>query len=518
MIVEDQSETIAFLRQTASEPSRAETAETFETHISIVFLAGRRALKLKRAVRLPYVDLSTAGRRLAMAEREVSLNRRTAPKLYVGFRRVTRENDGRLALDGRGGLVDAVVEMVRFEQDALFDRMALRGALTPALLTRLAGEIARFHREVPPDGGQGGAVNIEAVLGINERSLASTHVFAPEAVASFNAAFREALSRHAPLLDERARAGKVRHCHGDLHLRNICLFEGTPTLFDCLEFNDSMATIDLLYDLAFLLMDLWHRELRNEANLVLNRYLDEADESDGLPLVPFFMALRAAVRAHVTATAAEEASDERTMEARRREAQAYFDLALMLLQPSPAALVAIGGFSGSGKSSVAALVAVAIGPPPGARILSSDRTRKRLFGVAPETRLPQSAYSPEVSERVYGLLAAEAGRVLARGHGVIVDAVLDRGADRAQFAAIANEARVPFAGVWLDAEPGRLVERVAGRRGDPSDATPDVVRAQIDRAAGAGEWARVDANADAPTSAAAALDAFRSLISPRLRP
>ena len=230
----------------------------------------------------------------------------------------------------------------------------------------------------------------------------------------------------------------MRHCHGDLHLRNICLFDGEPTLFDCLEFSDAMATIDVLYDLAFLLMDLWHRDLRNEANLVLNRYLDEADESDGLPLVPFFMALRAAVRAHVTATAAEEASDEEAAAARRREAQAYFDLALALLEPKPAMLVAIGGFSGSGKSTVAAAVAPVIGPPPGARILSSDRIRKRLFGVAPETRLPESAYSPEVSERVYALLAEEAERVLARGHGVVCDAVLDRAADRARFAGIAE--------------------------------------------------------------------------------
>ena len=424
---------------------------------------------------------------------------------------------GVLPSTASGDLVDAVVEMVRFEQDALFDRMALRGALTPALLTRLAGE----SRPLSSRGAAGrrprrsrqyrGRARYQRAVACRPPKCSR-----PTAVASFNAAFREALSRQAPLLDERARAGKVRHCHGDLHLRNICLFEGMPTLFDCLEFNNSMATIDVLYDLAFLLMDLWHRDLRNEANLVLNRYLDEADESDGLPLVPFFMALRAAVRAHVTATAAEEASDEQTAEARRREARAYFDLAL-LLQPKPAALVAIGGFSGSGKSSVAALVAATIGPPPGARTLSSDRTRKRLFGVAPETRLPQSAYSPEVSERVYGLLAEEAGRVLARGHGVILDAVLDRAADRVRFAAIADEARVPFAGIWLDAEAKRLVERVAGRRGDPSDATPDVVRAQIDRAAGAGEWARVDANADARTSAAAALDAIGPLISSKLR-
>ena len=301
MQVEPQTEVIAFLTEPATHKLQAGTVETIETHISVVVLAGERAFKLKRAVKLPYVDFSTADLRFALCEREVELNRRTVPELYLGVRRITRAPDGRLAFDGDGPLVDAVVEMVRFGQDHLFDRMALHGGLTSAHLSALAGVVARFHETAAPEFSGSGAANVASVLTINERAFAATNVFDPQAVAALNHDFREALARHAPLLDQRQRAGKVRHCHGDLHLRNICLFADRPSPFDCLEFSDAMATIDILYDLAFLLMDLWHRDFRAGANLVLNRYLDELDESDGLPLVPFFMAIRAAVRAHISA-------------------------------------------------------------------------------------------------------------------------------------------------------------------------------------------------------------------------
>jgi hypothetical protein len=493
MQVESQAEAIAFLTDPASHGFSGMRVSTIGTHISLVVLAGNRAYKLKRAVRLPYVDFSTAERRLSFCERELLLNRRTVPELYRAVRRITREADGRLAFDGRGPTVDAVVEMVRFDQDTLFDRMAERGALTTALLTELAHEVARFHETAAVDHAGSGAANIAGVLSINERALAGTKVFPADAVAGFNRAFRQTIAGHQRRLDARQRAGKVRHCHGDLHLRNICLFKGHPALFDCLEFNDAMATVDVLYDLAFLLMDLWHRDLKAGANLVLNRYLDVEDESDSLALVPPFMAIRAAVRAHVTATKADEPTEAANATALQREASTYFDLALRLLRPVPPRLVAIGGLSGSGKSTVAAAIASYIGPPPGARVLTSDRIRKRISGVPPATRLPQSQYRPEVSETVYATLAREAEHVLALGHGVVLDAVHDRAEDRARLAAIAEAVGVPFAGIWLDAPPEALFARVEARRGDPSDATAAVVRAQIERFKGPVEWRHVDA-------------------------
>jgi aminoglycoside phosphotransferase family enzyme/predicted kinase len=508
MIAEDQTRTIAFLTDPATSGAAAETIATVETHIAVVVLAGGRAFKLKRAVKLPYLDFSTPAQRLAACRLELDLNRRTAPGLYRAVRTITREADGRLAFDGGGEIVDAVVEMVRFDEAGLFDRLAARGDLTPALLTELSGEIARFHAEAEISRAVGGAANMASVLDINERALATTSVFPAASVARFDAAFRASLERHAALLDARGRVGKIRRCHGDLHLRNICLFEGRPLLFDCLEFDEAMATTDVLYDLAFLLMDLWHRGCRAEANLVLNRYLDAADETDGLPLLPFFMAVRAAVRAHVTATRIEEADGGTA--ALREEAAAYFALAESLLDPPPARLVAVGGLSGSGKSTVAAAIADRVGPPPGARVLASDRIRKRLFAVAAETRLADEAYRPEVSERVYATLAREAGDILRLGHGVVADAVFDRAPDRARIAGVASEAGTAFRGLWLAADPEVLFARVGARRGGPSDADAGVLAAQLRRRPEVEDWPHVEAGGTPAESAARAAALLRA--------
>lgn len=500
---EDLQETIAFLTSAVAFGSEERDAQTIVTHISIVLLMGARAIKLKRAVRLPYVDFSTPERRLAACEQELLLNRRTAPMLYRAVRRVTRAPDGRLALDGEGMLVDAVVEMARFDEEGLFDRMALAGTLTAPLMTKLARGIAAFHAGAAISSGDGGAAAMAAVLDINERALMMTEVFPKDDVAHFMAASRAALSAHAGILDARARDGKIRRCHGDLHLRNICLVDGEPTLFDCLEFDEELATTDVLYDLTFLLMDLWHRGMEAHANVVFNRYLDEADEEDGLPVLPFFMAVRAAIRAHVTALQVADAGTEAA--ARRAEAQSYFSLARLLLEHRPARMIAVGGLSGSGKSTLAAALASGIGPAPGARILASDRIRKRLFGVAAETRLPPEAYRAEVSEQVYGLLATRAETVLARGHGVVADAVFDRPADRSRMAEVAVSAGVAFQGLWLEASPERLLRRVAARRGDASDATTDIVKAQLGRPLAAVEWPHLSSDDEAAAIRAAAV-------------
>jgi len=505
MTAQDQSETITFLKAT----DLGLSVETVSTHISVVVLGDDRALKLKRAVCLPYLDFSTAERRLAACQAELRLNRRTAPNLYLGVRRITRETDGRLALDGAGCLVDAVVEMRRFAQEALFDNMARRGALTPTLMTDLARRIAAFHRDAVVSFDQGGAAGIAAVLKINDQALRATSLVSAEAVETFAEAFRRSFERHADLLEVRRKAGKVRRCHGDLILRNICLLDGAPTLFDCIEFDDALATIDVLYDVAFLLMDLWHQDQRDLANLAFNRYLDECEEIDGVGLVPFFMAIRAAVRAHVTATQAADASSAAAAPL-LAEAQAYFDLARSLLRGASPKLLAIGGLSGSGKSTVAALVAPHLGAAPGARILNSDRIRKRLHGVSAETRLPESAYRPELSETVYATMRQEAAQALAAGCGVIVDAVFDRPDERTSIEAVASEAGVPFQGIWLEAPTATLLSRISGRRNDPSDATANVLLAQVQRDGGQISWRRLNAQADP----AATRDAILASLSP----
>jgi predicted kinase len=303
------------------------------------------------------------------------------------------------------------------------------------------------------------------------------------------------------LLERRRAAGKVRRCHGDLHLRNICLIDDEPTLFDCLEFNPSLASIDVLYDLAFLLMDLVHRGHATEAAIVFNRYLDVSDESDGIAAMPLFLALRAWVRAHVTATAAKSGAGEAA------EARRYFDLARDFMRPHPPRLLAIGGLSGTGKSTIAAIIAGRLAQAP-ARVLRSDVIRKRLFGAAPEQRLPGDAYSKEATERVYAKLDSEARSSIAAGCSVILDAVSAKAEERAAFAALALKLNVPFDGIWLEAAPEVLRQRIGARKNDASDADVAILEKQLGYDLGALDWRRIDASSLPDAVAEAALNAI----------
>jgi predicted kinase len=341
--------------------------------------------------------------------------------------------------------------MVRFDQSKLLDSMAMAGALTPGLMTGIARMVVRFHRGAPVLHTMSGSANMSAVLDINEAGFDASGIFDATETSPFNAAFRAALARHASLLDRRETAGKVRRCHGDLHLRNICMLDGEPRLFDCIEFNDQIATIDILYDLAFLLMDLWHRGFPELANLTTNCYLDESDDEEGFVLLPFFMAVRAAVRAHVTA--AQIANSSADAEKTSAEARSYFDLARLMLRERPARVIAIGGLSGSGKTTIAEALAAHVGAPPGARIIESDRIRKQMHGAAPETRLPENAYRPEVSGRVYREMAWRASPILSEGSSVVADAVFDNAVNRELIEKAARKASASFVGVWLRADP-----------------------------------------------------------------
>jgi predicted kinase len=305
---------------------------------------------------------------------------------------------------------------------------------------------------------------------------------------------RFALDRVGGLLDRRRAEGLVRHCHGDLHLRNIVLLGGQPALFDAIEFNDDISSIDVLYDLAFLLMDLWRLGLPHHANVVWNSYLAETGDLDGLPLMPLFLSCRAAVMAKTTATTANLQSDD----ARRRELQAlareYLDLAGTLLEPPKSRLLAVGGLSGTGKSTLAMDLAPSIGAAPGAVVIRSDAIRKKLCGVKPLERLGPEGYTDDVSRRVYSTLMAQADTVVRAGSAAIADAVFAASADRDAIQHVAAAAGVPFEGLWLEAPAAILLSRVEGREPDVSDAGIDVVRHQLASGLDSVRWRRLDAS------------------------
>ncbi|WP_455175779.1 bifunctional aminoglycoside phosphotransferase/ATP-binding protein [Azospirillum largimobile] len=487
-----QEEAIAFLGDPRTHGGQA--VERIDTHAALVFLAGDRALKLKRAVRYPYLDYSTVEKRHAACLAELAINRRTAPALYREVVALRRGADGRLFLDAgesAGEAVDWLVSMARFPDDALFDRMAERHRLTPGLMRRLAERIAAFHGEAAPRTDGGGADAMRAVVDGNLEDLrADPDLFPDSPVARLAVCTAAALDRLAPLLEERRRTGFVRHGHGDLHLRNIVLLDGEPTLFDAIEFDEALAVADVFYDLAFLLMDLDHRDLRPLGAVVLNRYLEETGDYGGLAALPLFLSVRAAVRAKVLAAALRLGGSASGL---AEEARRYLDHALAALSPAPARLVAVGGLSGTGKTRLAEALAPGLGPAPGAVVLRTDVLRKRLCGVADTDRLPDDGYAPAVTERVYAELYRRVAAVLAAGQAVVVDAVSARPEERRRLASIAAEAGVRFDGIWLDAPLSTRVERVANRRNDASDATADVAERQERYDLGTIDWTRLDA-------------------------
>ena len=506
MIVEDQSALITFLSRPGTYGPGVMSVERIDTHCAVVFLAGAYAYKLKRAVRFPYLDFSTAELRRKVCRAELRINRRTAPDLYRRVIPATRRHDGPLELDGDGEPVDWLLVMARFDQDTLFDRMAMDGKLTPALMAELADEIAAFHDGAPRRPEHGGRKGIAFVVESNAEAFAECDpgILAPGDAGRLTAESRAALDRLGPHLEARRAMGRVRRCHGDLHLRNIVLMDGRPTLFDAIEFSERLACIDVLYDVAFLIMDLVHRSLGGLANAALNRYLDHTGDLSGLGALPLFLSVRAAVRAHVSAISAMSVEPGRTRDELAAEAGAYLTLAAAQLSPPPPRMLAVGGLSGSGKSTLDRARAPEIGAAPGAIVLRSDVLRKELMAVAPLVRLPQSAYRPEITERVYATLRNRARTVLAAGHGVVVDAVHSTPEERQALAAVARAVGARFDGLWLDAPADAMAARIAGRRADASDSTVAVMRQQIGYDLGTISWPRVEAGGDAAASLQAA--------------
>jgi aminoglycoside phosphotransferase family enzyme/predicted kinase len=453
-----QAETAAFLRELTG-------AAPVETHISAVFVGEHEALKLKKAVNLPFLDFTARAARAAMARRELELNRVAAPEIYLGVQAVIHGSNGlRLAPDGTDGAIDYVVRMARLEPQDFLDETARRGGLDAKLLDALGDAVAALHAKLPPILNWDSPAGMKWIIEGNA-SAAESAGLPPAEVQAWLAGALAALDGIADSLQQRVASGFLRRAHGDLHLGNLCLWHGVPTAFDMLEFDEALATIDLGYDLAFLLMDLQFHAGRDAANRVLNRYVARTGDYGLLAGLPCFLSTRAMVRAHVQAS-----------RGKPDEARHYLDMAMAALRPSRAVLVAVGGLQGTGKTTLARAVAPGLGRTPGALILRSDEIRKRLHGVAPEQKLPVSAYGDAANRETNAALVAAAEAALRGGQGVIADSTFLRADLRVEIEAVANRGGVDFFGIWLEADLTTLVSRVAARTGDASDAGPEVVR------------------------------------------
>jgi predicted kinase len=371
--------------------------------------------------------------------------------------------------------------------------------------------IAEFHRSAEHRSDHGGNAGMFWVIDGNAAGFAEfgRDCLDPSAASRVTDDSRRELVRRVDTLERRRESGFVRQCHGDLHLRNIVLLDGRPTLFDGVEFNDEISCTDVFYDLAFLLMDLSRRSLPRHANIVWNRYLFEAADFEGISLLPLFLSCRAAVRAKTSATAAHLQPDGQRRSELEGMARDYLAMAERLLHPPRPCLVAVGGFSGSGKSTLALNLAPSVGAVPGAVVLRSDEARKRLCGVPLLEPLGSEGYSAHVSERVYSTLAEQAELVLRAGHSVIADAVYAHVADRRVIEQVAAATSVPFIGLWLEAPESVLIDRTLRRRDDASDADATIVRMQRAQDTGDIGWYRLDASLPTASVLAAAVNRVR---------
>ena len=482
------------------------TPERIDTHAAVVFLTEDAAWKLKRPVRFAYLDFSTLERRRQMLRRELEINRTFAPDLYVGLQAITRDAAGNFVLGGDGTVVEWVLRMRRFPAQALLSSRVSDGRFGVTEAARLGACVAQMHRQLAPVEVPDGAARMADVwqsllagletpraAALPAGSATATESALRLAIAQLAECLPRWQASHATLLQARARAGWVRRCHGDLHLGNLVWLDDHPVAFDALEFDETLSTIDVWYDIAFVLMDLLQHGKVVEAGVVRDRYLLAMATDDawrGLALLPGFMAVRAAVRALVALQKSQPNDETGPCQGARDQALRYLNLALTLLAPVSPRLLAVGGLSGSGKSTVAAALAPHLVPLPGAVHLRTDLIRKQRWGCAETGRLPEAAYTAAVSRDVYEQMWHEAGLVLQAGSSVVLDAVHLQPWERERTAAVAHAHGVAFQGVWLEAPLATLQARVAARRDDASDATEAVVQRQAACDPGAIAWPR----------------------------
>ncbi|GGZ41181.1 bifunctional aminoglycoside phosphotransferase/ATP-binding protein [Asticcacaulis endophyticus] len=449
------------------------------TSCAVVVLKDDQAFKIKKSVDYGFLNFTSQPRRREALERELKFNQRTAADVY----REVIEVDG-----------EAVLVMRRFDQSMVLAEQSLSDpdwSPNIDLMQTLGEVIADFHAgsEVCRDPSH--AANIKYVIDSNRSNIDvfRQHLGAAR-VEDYDQRISQAYEQVKSVVQDRFDEGFVRRCHGDLHLGNIFVEMDRPVLFDCIEFNERLSQIDVLYDLAFLLMDLWVRGHKQAANRVMNAYMDKAarNEADdgrlysGLKLLPLYMSVRAGVRCHVNAHYGD-----------LEQASVYLDAAMAFLEMDKAGLMAVGGLSGSGKTTYARRIADSKGRSPGAVILRSDEIRKRLWDWPSFERLPAEAYTHEETDKVYSHIKRLAGIVLASGQSVILDATFRDLSPREAMEALAETTSVHFEGIWLDLSREERVRRVAVRSNDASDATEAVADSQAEVKDLSSKWTRIEA-------------------------
>lgn len=457
--------------------------QVFETHISQVILTGEYAYKIKKPMDFGFLDFSTLARRKHFCEEELRLNSRLAAPLYLDVVPITGTPDEPV-LGGEGEPFEYAIRMRQFDQGELFDVRQENGSLTPDLLTGLAKQVAEFHDTLPPVAENKPLGTPEAVYAAMQENFDQIRPLLEDAgllaqLDNLEAWTRTTFERQQDLIAQRHAQGFVRECHGDLHLANITVFDGKVTVFDCIEFNEPFRWIDVINDLAFLLMDLESRREPMLANLVLNTYLEYRGDFDALPLLPLYKAYRAMVRAKIALFTMGNPTLSETE--RFGLLQRYSDYAQLAESysaiPNPY-LLATTGLSASGKTCISAAMSAELGLVR----LRSDVERKRLFGLGPldHSKSPTGGnlYTEDATLQTYQRLASLAGDLLRAGLPVIVDAASLKESERSLLASVAENLGLPFALIHCEAPEDTRREWIRNRSGDASEATEALLSEQ----------------------------------------
>jgi len=462
--------------------------ELIETHISWIILTGEYAYKIKKPVNFGFLDFTALSGRKQYCEAELKLNSRSAPELYIEVVSIGGSPTAPILGVGREDAFEYAIKMHQFKTEHLFSELHGQDALTFEHIDELADRVAQFHRQAEPADEKSPYGTPEQIIGpakqnfeqIRERLSKPEHL---SQLAYLEAWTMTTFERLTEFMHQRKACGFVRDGHGDLHLGNIALFQDQVTLFDCIEFNDGFRWVDVISDMAFLVMDMEERGLYAYANRFLNHYLEETGDYTGLKLLPFYKAYRAIVRAKVSLFEMEDFRDDpNKIENLWSRYDSFMSLAERCSGLPNRFILTMHGFSGTGKSTVAQRLVDALG----AIRIRSDVERKRLYFFDPhkhpDDAFSEKLYSAEATKLTYQKLCELTARVLDAGLSVIIDATNLQRWQRADIQSVADEAGVPMVIADCQADMGMIKNWIEQREDlddDASDADVDVVYEQV---------------------------------------
>ncbi|MGI0483515.1 AAA family ATPase [Geminocystis sp. CENA526] len=453
--------------------------EVIQTHCSIVFLTGNYAYKLKKQVDFGFLDYSTLEKRKHFLEEELRMNKAIAPELYLQVILISFVNE-KYILNDDSQPVDYVLKMRQFPQENLFLNLFESGKLTAKNIEDLGKIVANFHQNTDTNDyinsfGTVEKIGESIIQNYQQTAKYIGEVQTIEKYQQTKAFTDNFLQSNQTLFKQRQIEHKIRECHGDLHLKNICIWQDKIQLFDRIEFNEPFRFVDVIYDVAFLVMDLDSKGEKELGNIFLNTYIERTGDWEGLQVLPLYLSRQAYVRAKVTSFLLDDSAISETVKKEaKKTAEDYYNLAWEYTQKSEGKLILMSGLSGSGKTTTARQIA----KENNAIHIRSDAVRKHLAGISLEEKGDDSLYSISMTNKTYERLFYLAKLLTKQGFTVILDAKFDRISLRQPMIEFALQENIDLQIIYCTAPLNVLFDRLQKRTGDISDATPELLAKQ----------------------------------------